>query len=81
MIGNKVGHLLKCVNLYGNSINISETLHMLRRNFAPSLLKISCTNLYSIKCDKTSMNVFALSQPENFSWCLTYFDQFIPRIL
>ena len=60
---------------------ISDTSHMLRSNIAPDSLKISCTNLYSIKCDKTSMNLFALSLWKNFSRGLTYFDQVISRIL
>ena len=28
MIGNETGHLLKCVELYGNLINKNETWHM-----------------------------------------------------
>ena len=58
-------------------INISEILHMLRRNIAETLLKILCKNLYTVKSyDKTNMIVFALSLWENISWGFAYFDQF-----
>ena len=50
---------------------------MLRRNIAATLLKILWKNLHSVKCyDKSNMNVFTLSQWENFRWGLIYFDQF-----
>ena len=51
---------------------------MLRGNIAAPLLKILWKNLNSVKCyDKSNMNVFTLSQWENFRWGLIYFDQFI----
>ena len=51
---------------------------MLSENIAPNSLKIICKNRYSVKCyDKANAGVCALSQWENFSWGLTYFDQFI----
>ena len=78
MIGNETGHLLKCVKLYRKFIKLNETYHYLRRNIAATSLKISCTNLYSVKSyDETNMKVFALSIWEKFSWGLTYFDEFI----
>ena len=77
MIGNKTGHLLKCVMLYRKFININETFHVLRRNIAATSLKISLINLYSVKSyDETNLKVFALSLWKNFSWGLTYFDEF-----
>ena len=61
-IGNETGHLLKREKHYGKSYNINEAWHILRRNIAATSLKISCTNLYSVKSyDKTNMEVFALS--------------------
>ena len=51
---------------------------MLRRNIAAPSLKILWKNLNSVKFDdKSNMNVFTLSQWENFRWGLIYFDQFI----
>ena len=51
---------------------------MLRGNIAASSLKILWKNLNSVKCyDKSNINVFTLSQWENFRWGLIYFDQFI----
>ena len=45
---------------------------------AATSLKISCTNLYSVKSyDETNVNVFALSLWEWFSLGLPYFDEFI----
>ena len=79
MIGNKLGHQLKCVKLLGKCIEKNEILNMLRRSSVAILLKVLCKNLCKVKCyDKTNMEVFALSQWENFSWGLglTYFDQF-----
>ena len=62
MMGNETGHLLKCVKLYSKCIKLDETFHDLRRNIAATSLKISCTNLYSVKSyDATNLNVFALS--------------------
>ena len=62
MTGNESGHLLKCVKLYRKCIKLNETYHDLRRNIAATSLKISCTNLYSVKSyDATNMKVFALS--------------------
>ena len=82
MIGNETGHLLKCVKLYRKFININETLHIMRRNIAATSLKISCTNLYSVKSyDETTMKVFALSLWEKFSWGLTYSDELYIREL
>ena len=50
---------------------------MLRRNIAAPSLKILWKNLNSVKFyDKSNMNVFSLSQWENFRWGLIYFDQF-----
>ena len=50
---------------------------MLRRNIAAPSLKILWKNLNSVKFyDKSNMNVFTLSQRENFRWGLIYFDQF-----
>ena len=78
MIGNETGHLLKCVKLYRKCINLNETYHDLRRNIAATSLKISCTNLYSVKSyDETNMKDFAFSLWGKFSWGLTYFDEFI----
>ena len=58
MIWNETGHLLKCVKLCRNLINIDETKHVLRRNIAAISLKISSINLYSVKSyDKTNMKV------------------------
>ena len=66
MIGNETGHLLKCVRLYR------------KRNIAATSLKISCTNLYSVKSyDETNMKVFALSLLGKLIRGLTYFDEFI----
>ena len=75
MQGNKTGHLLDCVELYGKFINTSETQHMLRDNNAATSLKILSKNLYSVKYyNKSNMNVFTLSLWENFQWGLIYFD-------
>ena len=75
---NKTGHLLESVELHGKFINENETSHMLRGNIAAPSLKILWKNLNSVKCyDKSNMNVFTLSQCENFRWGLIYFDQFI----
>ena len=50
---------------------------MLRGNIAATSLKILWKNLNLVKCyDKSNMNVFTLSQWENFRWGLIYFDQF-----
>ena len=77
MIGNETGHLLKCVKLYIKCIKLNETYHDLRRDIAAISLKISCTNLYSVKSyDDTNMNVYALSIWGKISWGLTYFDEF-----
>ena len=77
MIGNETGHLLKCVTLYRKFININETYQVLRRNIAALSLKISCTNLYSVKSyDETNLKVFGLSLWKKLSWGLTYFDEF-----
>ena len=78
MIGNETGHLLKCVRLYRNFLTINETYHVMRGNIAATSLKISCTNLHSVKSyDETNLKVFALSLWKKFSWDLTYFDEFI----
>ena len=51
---------------------------MLRGNIAAPSLEILWKNLNSVKCyDKSNMNVFTLSQCENFRRGLIYFDQFI----
>ena len=61
MIGNEMGHKLKCVKLYGKFINKSETKHTLRRNITATSLKIVCKNIYLVKCyDKINMNVLNL---------------------
>ena len=76
-MGNKTGHLLKCVQLYKKFININETLHVFRRNIAATSLKISCKSLYLVTSyDETNMKVFALSLWGKFSWDLTYIDEF-----
>ena len=55
---------------------------MLRRNIAAPSLKILWNNLNSVNCyDKSNMNVFTLSQWENFGWGLIYFDQFICTLI
>ena len=77
MIGNEMGHLLECVELYVKLINKSEIQLMLRENIAATSLKMLLKNLYSVKCyDKLNMNVLTLSLWENFWWGLIYFDQF-----
>ena len=51
---------------------------MLRRNIAAPSKKILWKTLISVKFyDKSNLNVFTLSQWENFRWGLIYFDQFI----
>ena len=78
MIGNETGHLLECVELYGNLISKSETWHMERGNIAAAWLKISWRKLHSVKCyDKSNMNVLTLGLWEILGWGLNYFDQFI----
>ena len=78
MIGNETGHLLKFVDLRRKWINISETLHMLRRDIAASMLKILCQKINPIKSySKTKMTVFVLSLWEKYRWGLTSFGQFI----
>ena len=73
-----MGHLLKSLKLYGKFIKINETLHILRRTIAAISLNILCKNLCSVECyDKANMRVCQLSLWENFSWCQTYFDQFM----
>ena len=58
MIGNETGHLLKRVKFYRKFININETSNILRRSIAATSLKISCTNVYSVKSyDETNMKV------------------------
>ena len=82
MIGNKTGHLLECVELYGKLINKSETKRMVRGNISATSLKMLWKKLYSVKYyDKLNMNVFTLSLWENFWWGLIYFDQFIYILL
>ena len=77
MIGNKTGHLLECVELYGILINKSETEHMVKGSIAASSLKILWRTLYSVKYyDQSNLNVFTLSLWKNFRWGLIYFDQF-----
>ena len=77
MIGKETRHLLKSVKFYRKLININKTQYVLRRNIAATSLKISCKNLYSVKSyDETNMKVFALCLWENFSWGLTYFDEY-----
>ena len=54
MIGNKAGHLLKCVELHRKFAYKSEIQHMLNGNIAASSLKIICEYLNLVKCyDKT----------------------------
>ena len=78
MIGNEMGRLLDCVELYGKLINKSKTQRMARENIAATSLKMLWKNMYSVKCyDKLNMNVFTLRLWENFWWGLIYFDQFI----
>ena len=49
-----------------------------RRNIAATSLKVLLEHIYSVKSyDKNKHESFALSLLENFSWGLTYFDQFI----
>ena len=56
----------------------SGSFFFFRNNIAASSLKISCTNLYSLKSyDETNIEVFALSLWEKMSWDLTYFDEFL----
>ena len=50
MIGNKAGHLLKCVELHRKFVNKSEIQHMLKRNIATSSLKIICEYHNLVKC-------------------------------
>ena len=50
MIGNEMGHLLECVELYGKLINESQIKRLSIRNFAATSLKILLKNLYSVKC-------------------------------
>ena len=72
-----MGHLLGCVELYGNLINKSETWHMERVNIAAAWLKILWRNLYSVKFyDKSNINVFSLGLWEILGWGVNYFDQF-----
>ena len=68
--------------MYIEFININETLeHVLRENIAATSLKISCKNLHSVTKGnaETNMKVFALSLWKNFSWGLTYIDEFIKQ--
>ena len=58
---NETGHIRKCMKLYRQFVNISETYHMLRRIIAATLLKILCKNPYSVKCyDKINMEFLHL---------------------
>ena len=64
MIGDVIGHLLKCVMHYGKFINISEIKHIEKKHCCYNFNEILCKNLYLEKChDKTNMS--------------PYFDQFI----
>ena len=48
MIGNEIGHLQKCVKLYGKLINKSEIYNIYRGNIDATLLKILLKHLFSV---------------------------------
>ena len=74
-----MGHLLKC----GKFINTCETLAHVEKKlccyFAENVMQKSSFSKI-ILYGKTNMKVFTLSLWENFSWGLTYFDQFSFKI-
>ena len=66
------------VSHYRKLTDINENQATFRRTIQAYLLKIACKIVHSVKSyGKTNLETLTVSLWKNFSWGLTYFDQFI----